>query len=182
MSVLSVRFFQIKRTGSPTQFYSGFVPKYCIPCLNLAWIVAVRNWYTGRPLACRAGPLELTVLHTLHSLLPDILRNVPWDLFFPQRSSLEWQIASCHKVENINTARQKLRSEASDTQGGKWIRLHLILCDISSHGFTILSVQTFCWLTPGFFPGHSALSKGWNWSFVLLQVGKPMGLFPLAQN
>ena len=147
--MLFVRFSQMQRAGSPTQ-YSGLIPKFSIPCFNLAWIVPVKNWYTGRPLACRAGPLELTVLHTLHSLLPDILRNVPRDLFFPQRSSLEWQIASCHKVENINTAQQKLRSEGSDMQGGKWIRLHLILCDISSYGLTVLSVWRFCWLTSVF--------------------------------
>lgn len=98
LTVVSVRSSQIKRSGSST-----LVPKYSISCLNLAGIVPLKNRCTGRPLPCRAGPLELTVLHTLHSLLPDILRNVPWDLFFPQRGSLEWQIASCHKVENINT-------------------------------------------------------------------------------
>ena len=155
---------------------------FSIPCLNLAWIVPVKNWYTGRPLACRASPLELTVLHTLHSLLPDILRNVPWDLFFPQRSSLEWQIASCHKVENITTAQQKVRSEASDMQGGKWIRIHLILCDISSQGFTILSVWRFCWLTLVFSESFCSLHGLELESFVFLRVGKPPGFFPLAQN
>lgn len=123
------------------------------PALIWHELLLFKNWFTSRPRACRAGPLELTVLHTLHSLLPDILRNVPRDLFFflPQRSSLEWQIASCHKAENINMAQQKVRSEGSDTQGGKWIGPHLIPCDSSSRCFTLLSVWRFCWFINVFF-------------------------------
>lgn len=124
--------------------------------LNLAWIVPVMNWYTGRP--------------TWINCVAHFTFSAPWHLekcslgfFFPQRSSLEWQIASCHKVENINTAQQKLRSEESDMQGGKWIRLHLILCDISSHGFASPSFQRFCWITP-VFCSRSAFSIDWSCS------------------
>lgn len=179
--IASVRFFP-RWSEQPLQ--DSILDLFSIPCLNLAWIVPVKSWCTGRPLACRAGPLELTVLHTLHSLLPDILRNVPWDLFFPQRSSLEWQIASCHKVENITTAQQKLRSEGSDMQWGKWIRLYLILCDISSRGFTILSVQRFCWLTPVFFSSKVVLLSPWVGAGELSVPSsrRAHGVFPLAQN
>lgn len=94
--------------------------------------------------------------HTWINCVAHFTFSAPWHLekcslgsfFFPQRSSLEWQIASCHKVENINMAQQKLRSGGSDMQREKWIRPHLIQHD-SDLPWLYLLVWRFCELING---------------------------------